>query len=205
MTFSMSRFSPRVARGCIAAMLVAALVFLLFVHQFLAVNAPVAADVLVVEGWVPKYVADRAVSEFARGGYRHVFVSGLIGEGGGSDAAAMAGYLASRAVDPARLVAAPAPDTGWNRTSHMARAVRQRIDALGITPTAVNVITLGPHGRQSRLAYSRAFGPSVPVGVMTVPKDDYDPRWWWLSVAGIKKTTKDFAGWARELVFGLRS
>jgi hypothetical protein len=64
---------------------------------------------------------------------------------------------------------------------------------------------MGPHGRQSRLAYSRILGPAVAVGVITVPKYDYDRRWWWLSPAGIKKTTKDFAGWVRELAFGLRS
>jgi hypothetical protein len=87
----------------------------------------------------------------------------------------------------------------------MAAAVRDRMRSMGVQPRGVNVLTLGPHGRQSRLAYRRMLGPSIPVGIITVPKDDYDPAWWWMSRAGIRKTTKDFAGWVRELVFGLRS
>lgn len=47
--------------------------------------------------------------------------------------------------------------------------------------------------------------PQIPVGVISIPKNDYDPSRWWASSAGIKKTTKDFAGWVKELIFGLRS
>jgi hypothetical protein len=72
-------------------------------------------------------------------------------------------------------------------------------------PRGVNIVTLGPHARQSLLAYSRMVGPDIPVGVISVPKDDYDPDRWWAYAAGIKKTTKDFAGWLKEVLFGLRS
>jgi hypothetical protein len=65
-------------------------------------------------------------------------------------------------------------------------------------------VTAGPHGRQTRLAYQRAFNHSVPIGVICVPIERYDARVWWLSRFGIWKTTKDFAGWLYELLFGPR-
>jgi hypothetical protein len=164
------------------------------------------ASTLVVEGWVPPYVLDRAAKEIVRGKYVHVFISGMESDDGRpTDAAQAARHLAARGIDPAMIVAAPARSTSWDKTSHMARAVRDRMVALPEKPRGVNVITLGPHARQSLLAYSRMMGPDIPVGVISVPKNDYDPARWWASKAGIMKTTKDFAGWLKEVLFGLKS
>ena len=183
-----------------------AVAFLLFVHPFLAINVPVKADILVIEGWVPDYVLDRAASEIVRGKYDYVFVSGMQSDDAEpSDSVQVVRYLVAAGIDPARIVAAPTESTIWNKTSHMARAVRDRMVALAVKPRGINVITLGPHARQSLLAYSRMVGPDIPVGVISIPKDDYDPDRWWAYAAGIRKTTKDFAGWAKEVLFGLRS
>ena len=51
-------------------------VFLRGIHPFLAVNAPVQAEVLVVEGWVADYALKAAVKEFKRGAYKTVYVTG---------------------------------------------------------------------------------------------------------------------------------
>jgi hypothetical protein len=188
------------------AALTALLAFALFVHPFLAMNVPVAADTVVIEAWVPKYVLDRVVPEIKRGNYEHVFVAGMASaDGGTTDSVETGRYLVAAGLPSGLIVAVAAPETRWNRTSSMARAVRDRMQDLNVTPTGVNIVTLGPHGRQSLLAYSRVLGPSIPTGVITIPKDDYDAAWWWTSMAGIKKTTKDFAGWVREVLFGLRS
>ena len=187
------------------------ILFLGFVHPFLAITEPVKADVIVVEGWVPNYVLPVVVSEFNRGGYTRVLVSGLEftrndpAYSEGSDAARTARRLASLGLDPAVVLACPAPDSDWNRTSTMARTVLDRLHTLNVQPKGINVITLGPHARQSRLAYQRIAGPLVPVGVISVPKDDYVASHWWTSPAGIKKTIKDFAGWAKEFLVGPRS
>jgi hypothetical protein len=170
------------------------------------VNAPVQADTLVVEGWVPPYVLDSAVVEIRSGAYRHIFVTGMEADPrNSSDVFGAVDHLVSMKVSPGTIQVANAPLARWNRTSRMARAVADRIRAMDYRPNGVNVITLGPHGRQSRLALRRALGPDIPVGVITVPKDDYDPSFWWASAVGVRKTTKDFAGWLRELIFGLRS
>lgn len=207
-TSGVSRSSWRMRWGAACAFTLAALtvLFAMFVHPFLAFSAPVQADTLVVEGWVPPYVLDRAAAEIARGKYARVFVSGLQSDDEmPTDAAQVEQHLVARGADPAMIFAAPAASTGWNKTSHMARAVRDRMFAMPVKPRAVNVITLGPHARQSLLAYSRMLGPEIPVGVISVPKDDYDPDRWWAYAAGIRKTTKDFAGWLKEVLFGLRS
>ena len=189
------------------AMLVALLIFLLGVHPFLAISEPVDANTMVVEGWVPAYVLDAAIAEFRRGHYTHIFVSGLEIEGlpETDDARATRYLVTSGGIAATRVIPVPAAATEFNRTSHMARAIRDRMHALGLQPAGVNVVTLGPHARQSKLAYGRLLGAATPVGVISIPKDDYNATFWWASAAGIKKTTKDFAAWVKEVLFGLRS
>ena len=76
---------------------------------------------------------------------------------------------------------------------------------LHVVPRGINIVTLGPHARQSLLAYSRMLGPNVPTGVINLPKAEYDAARWWASIAGVQKTLVHFGGWIRELAFGLRS
>lgn len=190
----------------LATFATAVVLFALLAHPFLAISTPVQADTMVIEGWVPPYVLKAAAAEFAHHGYSRVFVSGLEStDNRETDAARSVRELVALGIDPAKIVEATCAAAGFNRTSHMARAVRDRMRALGVRPSGVNVVTLGPHARQSRLAYQRLLGAETPVGVISIPKNDYDPSFWWASRAGIMKTTKDFAGWLKEELVGLRS
>jgi len=185
--------------------------FIFCVHPFLALNSPVSADTLIVEGWVPDYVLARAAQEFKGGHYTRIFVSGIFSDASQSaqktniDGTDAVRQLVGLGISASVIEACPTASASFNRTSHMARSVRDRMRALGVIPGGVNVFTLGPHARQSVLAYQRMLGGLSPVGVISIPKYDYNPSRWWASGAGIKKTTKDFAGWLKELIFGLRS
>jgi hypothetical protein len=186
--------------------------FSLRIYGFLAVpTCRVDADILVVEGWVPDYVVQAASKEFARGGYACVATSDLQNESGskagpdGSRALHADAQLESLGVPRRCILACPAPSASWNRTSGSARAVRDRLRERGIVPKGVNVVTIGPHARQTRLAYRRVMGKDVAVGIITVPHEGFDSTRWWASGLGIKWVSKDFAGWLKECLFGLRS
>jgi hypothetical protein len=198
-------------RVLLFAFVVGLVCFVLSVHPFLALNRPVKADTMIVEGWVPDYAIANAVHEFKSGQYVRIFVSGFDVETANSDSTDASGTsrvvqnLIGMGIPTAAVESCPAPPSAFNRTSHMARAVRDRMRVLNVNPLGTNVVTLGPHGRQSLLAYRRMLGSTTPVGVITIPKNDYNPSYWWASSSGIKKTTKDFAGWVKEVIFGLRS
>jgi len=53
-------------------------------YPFLAINQPVNADILVVEGWVHPYAIRAAMQEFKRHPYERVFTTGgpVVGKGG---------------------------------------------------------------------------------------------------------------------------
>lgn len=182
------------------------LAFVCFAHPFLAVNAPVTADTVVIEGWMPEYAMQRTVAEIRRGSYQRVIVPGMVSGGERPpNPELIRAQLEAAGIPPDRIVVVTIPAARWNRTSRMARAVRDRLAELRVVPSGVNVVTLGPHARQSLLAYSRLLGPGIPTGVISFPKAEYDPKRWWASLAGIQKTTVHFAGWLREVALGMRS
>lgn len=186
--------------------LIAAALAVRYLHPFLAVDAPVRANVLVVEGWLPEHALERAVAEARSGRYELVVISGMATSDGTVPGAIRARtFLQTAGLPPPAVEVVMIEVTRWNRTSTMARAVRDRLVELRVVTTGVNILSLGPHARQSLLAYSRMLGPAVATGVIQVPKSEYDPSHWWASLIGIAKTLTHFAGWARELAFGLRS
>jgi hypothetical protein len=189
---------------------VALVAFVLFVHPFLAVTQRVDADVLVVEGWIPDYMFPAAAREFRDGHYAFMLVSGLQNDpadqsGGSPDFAHAATELKRLGVPAQQLIECPAPFARWLRTSKTARAVRLKADQAVPHYHGVNVVTAGPHARETWVAYQHIFESAVPVGIISIPKNNYPPNRWWLSRQGLIWVPKDFLAWLKEVIFGLRS
>lgn len=153
--------------------------FVLFVHPFLAVTQKVDADILIVEGWVPDYMIPSAVQEFRTGHYLLLAISGLENDPGLprtaelSDAQKHKARLERLGIAPNAIALCPAPFARWLRTSKTAQAVQHKIAELGLKPKGINVLTAGPHARETWVAYQHIFGPEVPVGIISVPKNNY--------------------------------
>jgi hypothetical protein len=188
----------------------AVITFILFAHPFLAVTKRVDADLLVVEGWIPGYMLGPAAEEFHRGKYTHFLVSGLENDpadrhASDPDALRTTARLEALGVPRNALVACPAPFARWMRTSKTAHAVRDKVVERGLKPTGVNVITAGPHARETWVAYEHAFGDSMPVGIISIPKNNYPADRWWTSRQGLVWVPKDFIAWLKEVLIGRRA
>lgn len=202
------RGSRHIAMGLLAAALIC---FVVFVHPFLAVTKRVDADVLVVEGWIPEYMLPQAAKEFREGHYSLFLVSGLQNDPSDrqksrpTDAALTSAHLEQLGIPHDAMVPCPAPFARWLRTSKMARAVKEKTGALQFQPRGINVISAGPHARETWVAYQHIFGSSMPVGIISIPKNNYPANRWWLSRQGLIWVPKDFLAWLKEVIFGLRS
>lgn len=194
-----------------AIVLAALIAFVLFAHSFLAVTHRVDADILVVEGWIPGYMLPPATEEFKAGKYSLFFVSGLLSDPAAEKPTVVpepvrtAARLAELGVPRDAIVTSPAPFARWRRTAKMADAVREKITALGLKPRGINIITAGPHARETWVAYQHAFGAEMPIGIISIPKNNYPADRWWLSRQGLIWVPKDFLAWLKEVIFGLRS
>jgi hypothetical protein len=178
----------------LAALGVAALALLSIgaIGPFLTVSAPAPGGVLVVEGWTADYVMQAAAAEFKQNHYAKLFVTGIpLTEG-----TLLSEYKNYAHVGAATLLklglttndvqAVPTDRIQRDRTYNMALSLKLWLRAHGLAPTRVNLITVGPHARRSRLMFEKALGNGVTVGVLAIPDRDYDERHWWTSSQGVR-------------------
>lgn len=182
-------------RGWVAVVLlvlVGTALFVRFIHPFLAMNAPVSAEVLVVEGWVPDYALEAAVREFHERGYQRVYVTGIPLERGAplsnykTYAALGAAVLEHFGLPTNQVQAVPSPDVRRDRTYASALALWDWMNARDERPAALNLLTVGVHARRSHLLYEDVFGDKCKVGVIAVENRGYDARRWWVSSTGVR-------------------
>jgi hypothetical protein len=169
-----------------SAGLVAACLVFLNIHPFLAVTHRVNTDVLVVEGWVPRYAIRAGAEEFKTGSYQHIFTTGGPVEGNGgytndyNTSASVGTEVLKKFGLPDDLVQmVPSRVIGRDRTYSSAVALRDWFREHNTPVHSINVLTVDAHARRTRLLYQKAFGRDVTVGIIAVSNPDYNPSEWW--------------------------
>jgi hypothetical protein len=162
------------------------------VTPFLAVTDPLPSAVLVVEGWGPDYAFEAAVAEFRTNHYQKLYVTGGPMEQGGPlseyKTYAELGAAILLKLGLGREVVQPvsAPRVQRDRTYASAVALKDWWRDHQTSPTKINLITVGPHARRSRLLFEKGLGKDVGVGVISIPDQDFDPAHWWRSSSGVR-------------------
>lgn len=184
-------------RGSLAAVAIVLLVGVLLlvnVQSFLAPTQRVAAQVLVVEGWVHEYAIRAGVTEFQAGHYEKVYATGgpVSGNGGYindfNTAASVGAELLVKHGVPAEFVQmVPSRVFDRDRTYSSAVALREWFHDHHLTVTNFNVLTEGLHARRTWLLFQKAFGDDVTVGIISVPSPDYDAKHWWRSSEAVRE------------------
>jgi hypothetical protein len=180
------------------------LVFLQGLYPFLAVNAPLKANLLVVDGWLPDYALEQVYTEFQTGRYPVIVTVGtaitqgyyLIEHKTHADIAAAT--LVALGVPASQVVAVPVSAVARYRTYNTATALQQWLGsekAQSINMQSINLCTLGPHARRSRLLFQRKLAPTVQVGVISLKPLEYDPKHWWQSSAGGRVVIGELIGY----------
>jgi hypothetical protein len=155
---------------------------------FLAITSPVGGQYLVVEGWMPTYAYREAVAQFGKGGYRKVIAAGVLDwDEGGEPLKHHGDEKLIRFGVPRGLVATTSTDDVlYDRTFHAALGVKRWLGEQGLRATSIDVVSIGPHARRSRLLYEKALGSQVKVGVIALEDRRYDRNYWWRSSVGVR-------------------
>jgi len=185
------------------ALLVAGAVAVLFaalnLHAFLAVDQPVGAKLLVVEGWIEPQGLDQAIAAFRSGRYERVVTTGgpidrWPPSGHHTYADLAADYLRRHGLADASVTAVPAPGSSVERTYLSAVMVRAWAGRAGLVLEQLDVFSSGTHARRSRLLYRLAFGGKVRIGVYAARSTDYDGREWWRTSVGVRDVLDQAVG-----------
>ena len=176
----------------IAFLLTFTMSFMRWGFSFLAVDAPIYSDILVVEGWIPKFGLEQAIGQFRTGGYRQMLTSGgpAYIELGMHPKETTAEWGAERieslGMPKDFVTAVPSWVEKKDRTYWSAVAVKRWLQRNAASTKAINVLTVGPHARRTRLMYQKAFGDDFKVGIISVADPEYNPQHWWRTSEGVR-------------------
>jgi hypothetical protein len=163
---------------------------------FLAITDPVGGQFLVVEGWMPTYVYREAAEQFSRGTYSKILAVGVTQDDtdpeGDLREDSGQGRLTKFGVPDDRMVTVSSDEVHRDRTFHSAMAVKRWLHEQGLQSTSIDVVTVGPHARRSRLLYEEALGGQIGVGVFSVQDRRFDPDHWWQSSQGVRTVVGEF-------------
>ncbi len=179
-------------------------------YPFLAVTDRTSGELMVVEGWIQGRSIEQAAREWRASNYRDVVVvcavhsEGNTWESGRHRAEYIVESLVQRGVPKERVHAVFCDIARRDRTYGMALAVKDWIREQELAVGAMDVVTLGPHARRSRLLFRKAFGGDVRIGVIALDEWSYDPAHWWRSSDGVREVLFEGLAYAyARLFFGL--
>jgi hypothetical protein len=146
------------------------------------------------------------MAEYLRGPYDCIYVTGGPIEEGAplseykSFAERGAAVLVKLGMNTNAIMAVPAPLVTQDRTYRSAMALKDWCHKHGSAPTKINLMTVGPHARRSRLLFAKVFREST-VGVISLPPNDYEPGQWWHSSAGVRTVCSEIFAYAYVRLF----
>ncbi len=148
---------------------------------------------------MPTYAYREAATEFRKGGYAKVVSVGILKKDGGAGGDPDEDFGTERLIQfgvPADLIATASYSAiQVDRTFHAAMAVKGWLQAQGLRTASIDVITLGPHARRSRLLYEKALGDNVKVGVIAIEDFRIDPDRWWRTSEGARSVISEAIGY----------
>jgi len=172
-------------------------------ESFFSLTRRVPAEVLVVEGWIGGEGVRAAAEEFGRSDYKYVVVTG--GQTDSRQSSSNYAEIAAReltrsGIPEDKIVIAKTEGIERERTFKSAAAAWRALQNKGIHPKDINVLTLGPHARRSRLVYGKVFAPATHIGVIAWVPADYGSTPWWRSTRRTKCFLKEIVGYPFELL-----
>jgi uncharacterized SAM-binding protein YcdF (DUF218 family) len=171
------------------------------IYPWLAVQQPIAADALVIEGWVNDDSLQDAAQEFRSRPYQSIIVTGGPLPKGfylmqhKSFAELGKATLMAIGLPVEKIVAVPSPQVKRDRTYTSAVSFRDWLDQNSGKISSINLISNGVHARRSWLLFQKALGDRVRIGIIATPDRDFEADRWWASSEGFKRVLFELVGY----------
>lgn len=172
-------------------------------ESYFSLTRRLPAEVLVTEGWIGRDGIQAAAEEFEKGGYQYVVLTGGLAQEHHNrlNYALMAEQeLIGLGIPKDKIIAAPSWQVERQRTFESAGAAFRALQTRGVCPKILNVFTLGPHARRSRLVYEKVFTSGTKVGVVAFVLPGYEVEPWWQSKGRTKCLLKEVVGYPFEIL-----
>jgi hypothetical protein len=175
------------------------------IHDFLSPKAPIDAQILVIEGWLPDDALEKAAALFASKHYGWVITSGVPLDKGSflSEYKTYANVARATLIKISNrkdIVAVAGPSVRKDRSYASALAVKRWLNINQVESNKVNVVTLDAHARRSWYLFKKALGDQYSVGIIAINSSAYDGKRWWRSSEGFKTVVDETIAYVYTLV-----
>lgn len=166
--------------------------FLATLYPFLAPEKAPYKGVMIVEGWIHDFALDEAVIMYRAGNYTKIVCTGTPIETGSyiqqytSYPEMTAARLLKMGIPDDQIIVTVADENKNDRTYMAAVALREGIMAYNIREIDLHLVTVGPHGRRSRMLFQKALGKDYNIGVTCLEDSSYDAEDWYKCSEGVR-------------------
>ena len=175
-------------------------------YPFLARQAPVVSDVVVIEGWMKDDSLVQAAGWAESNGVKKIYTTGGPIELGSwlaewkTYAEMTKARMEKKGLgDKFEIVAVPAEKVRRGRTRESARALKA---AMGMERGAFTLISVGPHTRRSWRSFQGVFGDGVEVGCRALTPEEYDGTDWWSCSEGVRDVIAETIAYGYDVASG---
>ncbi len=176
------------------------------IYGFLAVNNPVESKTMILEGWAPTYIVQKAVTYYKENDYERLIVTGIpiinyeyVTEYRNTAEAAMIALRFFGFTDSIYLAYIPS-NVFVDRTYHTAVEAKQ-VFIENNWPKNFNIYSVGVHARRSRMMFRQAFGSDYNVGIIAPRDHTFLPEYWWKSSKGFRNVSNEFVATSFVMMF----
>ena len=213
MKLALTNIRLRKRATCLGWLLITTLFCLIFVgatrnlYPFLAPEQSPHKGIMVIEGWIHDTALDEAISQFGSGDYSKIVCTGTLIETGSylqpfkSYPEMTALRLQKRGIDPEKIMVTVADDAKKDRTYLSAVALRATLITHNVNETDLHLITVGPHGRRSRLLFQNALGPNYNIGITCLAPASYEPEEWYTGSEGVRGVINELIAYSYAKLF----
>jgi hypothetical protein len=176
-------------------------------YPFLATNKTPHAGVMIVEGWIHDFALRDAVDMYAKGDYSKIVCTGTPIETGSyiqqynSYPEMTAARLLKMGIPEEQIIVTIADENKKDRTYMAAVALREGIMAYNIREIDMHLVTVGPHGRRSRMLFKKALGKDYRIGVTCLQDSAYDADEWYKCSEGVRSVIGEFIAYVYARLF----
>jgi hypothetical protein len=196
--------------GWLLMIIVIAIAFFAFLanlYPFLAPHKAPHDGVMIVEGWIHDFALADAVDMYLAGNYSKIVCTGTPIETGSyiqqfnSYPEMTADRLRKMGIPDDQIVITVADENKNDRTYLAAVAMREGIMAYNIGETNLHLVTVGPHGRRSRMLFKKTLGKDYNIGVTCLEDSSYDSEDWYKCSEGVRSVFGEFIAYTYAKFF----
>lgn len=160
-----------------------------------------------VEGWLPDNAMQEVIWIFESGGYRRLIATGgpltygsyLVSYKTCPEVAA--GTLKKLGFNESLIHVVSAPNVRRDNTYAAGLALKKWLAESGMGIRSLDICSMGPHARRTRLLFEKALGKDVKVGVIALQSQEYDPKAWWRTSKGVRTVVDEVVAYVYARIF----